>query len=109
MPYNVYKRCPQLFCFLWKIIKVIWRRDKIVEYWKYSEGIWILREEENPSIQIHFSIKYWREHFFLHPEQEIDIVLQNNNYIDTSEQKGGVPGITGCMEHTGVILQLLKE
>ena len=36
------------------------------------------------------------------------IFLQNNNYIDTSVQKG-VPGILGFMEYTGVISQLFKE
>lgn len=35
--------------------------------------------------------------------------LLKNEYIDTSVQKGGVPGISGCMEHIGVVLQLLKE
>ena len=29
--------------------------------------------------------------------------------IDTSVQKGGVPGMPGVIEHTGVITQLLKE
>ena len=31
IPYNVYKCCPQLLHFLWKLIKVIWSRIKIVE------------------------------------------------------------------------------
>ena len=26
-----------------------------------------------------------------------------NEYIDKSVQKGGVPGIPGCIEHTGVV------
>lgn len=30
-------------------------------------------------------------------------------YIDTSVQKGGSPGMPGCLEHTGVVTQLIKE
>ena len=33
----------------------------------------------------------------------------DNSYIDTSVQKGGVAGIPGCLEHTGVLTQLLRE
>ena len=32
-----------------------------------------------------------------------------NGYIDTSIQKGGVPGVSGCLEHTSVISQLIRE
>lgn len=32
-----------------------------------------------------------------------------NTYIDTSFQKGGVPGVLGCLEHMGVVTQLIQE
>ena len=32
-----------------------------------------------------------------------------NGRIDTSIQKGGVPGMAGCLEHTAVISQLIRE
>ncbi len=32
-----------------------------------------------------------------------------NAYIDTSVQKGGIPGVAGCLEHTGVVTQLIRE
>ena len=32
-----------------------------------------------------------------------------NKYIDTSIQKGGVPGVSGCMEHTVILSQLIRE
>lgn len=35
--------------------------------------------------------------------------LLKNKYIDTSVQKGGIPGISGCLEHTGVVTQLIRE
>ena len=32
-----------------------------------------------------------------------------NGYIDTSIQKGGVPAVSGCMEHTAILSQLIRE
>ena len=37
-----------------------------------------------------------------------DFIL-GNGYIDTSVQKGGVAGMPGCLEHTGVLTQLLRD
>lgn len=33
----------------------------------------------------------------------------SNKYIDFSVQKGGIPGISGCLEHTGMVTQLNRE
>lgn len=35
--------------------------------------------------------------------------LLRNSYIDTSVQKGGIPKVPGCLEHTGVVTQLIRE
>lgn len=35
--------------------------------------------------------------------------LLRNSYIDTSVQKGGIPKMPGCIEHTEVVTQLLRE
>ena len=35
--------------------------------------------------------------------------LLKNKYIETTAQKGGVPGVSGCVEHTSVITQIIKE
>lgn len=35
--------------------------------------------------------------------------LSNNGYIDTSVQKGGIAGAPDCLEHTGVVTQLIRE
>ncbi len=32
-----------------------------------------------------------------------------NNYIDPSVQKGEIPGALSCLEHTGVVTQLIRE
>lgn len=35
--------------------------------------------------------------------------MASNGYIDTSAQKGGSPGFSGCIEHTSAISQLIRE
>jgi hypothetical protein len=37
------------------------------------------------------------------------VYLTENNYIDTSVQKGGIPGVAGCMEHTCVLSEIIRE
>ncbi|VDH90515.1 Hypothetical predicted protein [Mytilus galloprovincialis] len=35
--------------------------------------------------------------------------MLENNYIDTSVQKGGVPGVPGCLEHKSVLIKITQE
>ena len=42
------------------------------------------------------------------PSRTIDFFLKNG-YLDTSVQKGGIPGLPGFLEHTNVVTQLLRE
>ncbi len=51
VPYTVYKRCPRLRQRLWRIIKVIWRRGKVAQQWRYTEGVWIPKEENSSTIE----------------------------------------------------------
>lgn len=41
--------------------------------------------------------------------QRLTECLLKSNYTDTSVKKVGVPGIPGCMQHTGVVTQLIRE
>lgn len=35
--------------------------------------------------------------------------MVKNKYVDTSIQKGGIPGLSGCLEHTGILSKLIPE
>ncbi|KAK3509681.1 hypothetical protein QTP70_008422 [Hemibagrus guttatus] len=35
--------------------------------------------------------------------------MMDNSYMDTSVQKGGVPGVAGCLEHTSIITKIIKD
>ena len=47
--------------------------------------------------------------FFSLKSDRITSFLMNSNYIDPSVQKGGIPGVSGCLEHTAILSQLIKE
>jgi len=34
--------------------------------------------------------------------------MLQNDYIDIAVQKGGVPGVSGCVEHTSVLTQVIR-
>ncbi|XP_029943214.1 uncharacterized protein LOC115385372 [Salarias fasciatus] len=97
---------------LWKIIKVIWRRGRVATQWRSAEGVWIPKEEEASNIEQFRIISLLcveGKIFFKIVAQRLTDFLLKNGYIDTSVQKGGVPGVPGCLEHTGVVSQLIRE
>lgn len=47
--------------------------------------------------------------FFSVIAKRLSNFLLSNRYIDKSVQKGGIPGVPGCLEHTGVVTQLIRE
>lgn len=109
VPYRVYKQCPRLLVQLWKILKLFWHRGKVASQWRTTEGIWIPKEENASTIEKFCIISLLcveGKIFFKIVSQRLMEFLLKNRYIDTSVQKGGVPGVPGCLEHTGVVSQL---
>ena len=37
------------------------------------------------------------------------VTINQFSYIDTSIQKAGIPGFSGCIEYTSIISQAIKE
>ena len=105
VPYIVYKRCKGNLQILWKLLRVIWRRCKIVEQW-------IPKEEGSKSLdqfRIISLLNTESKIFFLLLSRRLSDFIRGNGYIDTSVQKGGVAGMPSCLEHTEVLTQLLRE
>ncbi len=50
VPYKVYKNWPKLLHRLWRVLKVIWRRGKIAQPWRYAEEVCIPKEEKSENI-----------------------------------------------------------
>ena len=112
VPYIVYKRYKGVLQILWKILRVIWRRGKIVEQWRFTEGVWIPKEEGSKLLDQFLLISLLNTEskiFFSLLSRRLSDFFLGNSYIDTSVQKGGVAGSPGCLEHTGVLTQLMRE
>ncbi|KAJ3610372.1 hypothetical protein NHX12_022464 [Muraenolepis orangiensis] len=110
--YKVYKYCPKLLLRLWYILRVFWRRGRIPDQWRVAEGVWIPKEENSTQLdQFHIISLLCVEAkvFFSAVSKRLCTYLAENTYIDTSVQKGGVSGMPGCLEHTGVVTQLIRE
>lgn len=80
--------------------------------WTIAEGCFIPKEL-NPS-----GLEQFREISLLDVEgkvlwaiiaKRLTSYLLANGYVDASVQKEGVPGHSGCLEHTSVISQVIKE
>jgi len=108
----VYKYCPKLLYRLWRILKVIWRKGKTPKQWRCADGVWIPKEEDSKIIsqfRIISLLSVEGKIFFSIVAKRLAEFFLKNGYIDTSVQKGGIPGVPGCLEHTGVVTQLLRE
>lgn len=35
--------------------------------------------------------------------------MVKNKYVNTLSQKGSIPGLSGCLEHTCILSQLIRE
>ncbi|GAA6109066.1 uncharacterized protein LOC109140823 [Tachysurus ichikawai] len=97
---------------LWRILKVSWRKGKTLKECQFAEGVWIPKEVDSKTIsqfRIISLLSVEGKIFFSIVAKRLAEFFLKNGYIDTSVQKGGIPGVPGCLEHTGVVTQLLRE
>ena len=112
VPYIVYKRCPGLARLLFLYLRGMWKNKVISKSWRKAEGIFIPKEDGATSVEKFRTISLLnvegKLYFALWSDRLVTYTL-SNKYIDTSIQKGGVPGVSGCMEHTAILSQLIRE
>lgn len=110
--YKVYKCCERLRKRLWKLLRVAWRKNFLADEWLVAEGCFIPKEENSSNI------KESRTILLLSVEGKIFLgilakrltsFMLENGYMDASVQKGGVPGVPGCLEHTSVITKIIGD
>ena len=112
VPYLVYKRCPGLARLLFSYMKGMWKKNAISNSWWKAEGIFIPKEDGATSVEKFRTISLLnvegKLYFALWADRLVSYTLANK-YIDTSIQKGGVPAVSGCMEHTAILSQLIRD
>ena len=80
--------------------------------WKEAEGIFTPKEWDSKTINKFRTISLLNVEgkiFFAILAKRLTSFLTGNSYIDTSVQNQGVPGFSGCVEHTSAITQLIRD
>ena len=84
----------------------------MVDSWHQAEGCFIPKEENSETL------KQFRTIILLNIEGKIFLAvlakrmttyMLDNKYIDIAVQNGGVPGVSGCVDHTSVLTQIIRE
>lgn len=84
----------------------------MAQQWRHAEGVWIPKEENSSTIKqfrIISLLSVEGKIFFNIVAHCITEFLLGNTYIDTSVQKCGILKVPGCIEHIGVVTQLIRE
>merc|ERR1711879_916125 len=80
--------------------------------WREAEGDFIPKEEGAKTVDQFRTISLLNVEgklFFSLKADRITTFLLKNSLIDPSIQKGGIPGVSGCLEHTSILSQLIRE
>ncbi|XP_052281123.1 uncharacterized protein LOC127878636 [Dreissena polymorpha] len=103
---------PKLLRRLWNLLKVVWRKGKVPDCWQQAEGIFTPKEKDSKTVTQFRTISLLNVEgkiFFAVLAKRMTQYLTSNQYIDTSVQKGGVQGFSGCVEHTSALSQIIRE
>ncbi|XP_077352497.1 uncharacterized protein prkg2l isoform X1 [Festucalex cinctus] len=110
--YKIYKNCPQLLRRLATLLRTLWKKKQEPLLWTLAEGCLIPKDLNSSSLEQFREISLLDiegKVFWAIIARRLTSYLLANGYIDASVQKGGVPGYSGCLEHTVVISQIIKE
>jgi len=94
------------------LIKIVWRKGTVPDCWKEAEGCLTPKEERSENISQFRTISLLSVEgkiFFSIVAKRMSAFVTENEYVNTSVQKGGIPGFSGCLEHTAAITQLIRE
>ena len=90
---------------MYRYLRGLWVKNQISESWKEAEGVLIQKEDGAKDISKYRTISLLnvegKLYFAFKAKRLLDFTLANR-YIDTSIQKGGIPGVSGCLEHTAL-------
>jgi len=106
VPYWLYKNTPGVLRCLWRLMKVVWQKQVIPTAWRRARGILILKEKDSVDISQFRQISLLNiegKIFFSVVANRLTAYLGKKHYIDTMVQKAGIPGFSGCLEHTNMI------
>ena len=97
---------------LHSLIEKAWQSGKVDDEWKVAEGVYIPKERDSHSLSQFRPISLLNiegKVFFSVIASRLAEYVLSNKYVDTSIQKGGVPGVPGCIEHSSMIWEAIQR
>ncbi|XP_034721949.1 uncharacterized protein LOC117940937, partial [Etheostoma cragini] len=88
------------------------KKSELFDDWDKAEGCLVPKEENSSTIDQFRTISLLSVEgkiFFSVLAKRMTSYMTENGYINTVIQKGGIPGFSGCLEHTGVLSQMIRE
>ena len=110
--YKVYKYCTKLRLRLFLLLKDMWKNKEVAERWSIAEGIYLPKEEDSKDIGQFRPISLLNidgKIIFGIIAKRIITFVTKNGYVDESNQKAGIPGIPGCVEHAFSIWDAIQD
>ncbi len=92
--------------YLWRLMRIVWQKGIIPKAWLRAGGVLIPKEKDATDISQFRPICLLNVEgkiFFSMIAQRLSTYLEKNKHIDTVVQKAGIPGFSGCLEHTSMI------
>ena len=99
------------YIYTWKLLREAYTKKFIVENWGLADGLYIPKEKNSRKIEQFLSISLLnveKKIFFSVMVKRMTRFVINNGYVNTSIQKAGVPGFSGCIEHTTMLWDWIK-
>ena len=112
VPYWLYKRCSRTLKLFHPKIVTAWTTSSVDGEWKIAEGLYIPKEKESKCLNRFRPISLLNvegEFYFSCLTARLTDFMTANRYIDISVQKGGIPGVPSCIEHTIMIWEAIQN
>ena len=115
IPYKVYKKCPQISAYLFKILQSVLKIANIPIQWRVASEIYIPKtvppnpsrlEDFRPIALLNVEGKLF---FSLLARRLENHIIKKNKIINTSVQKGCISNLPGCWEHMSLVWEQLKS
>ncbi|GFO17342.1 reverse transcriptase [Plakobranchus ocellatus] len=79
--------------------------------WMIAEGVYIRKVQDSKGTNQFRPISLLNVEgklFFSTMASRLTKCLRGNGYINTSVQKGGIPGVSGCLEHATMMWEAIR-
>ena len=110
--YLVYKQCRRVFNCISNILTRIWKDQVIPLEWRVGISILIPKSNDlsDPSLFRNITMTNVSGKILLKVlANRLVKYMMQNNYFDIRVQKGFLPGVSGCVEHTQALMEMLVD